>query len=164
MTLDQIMAKLSLHPTSYVCVTGGEPLAQKSTLALLSLLCDRGYKVSLETSGQISCKNVDARVKKIIDVKTPDSGAADSFHKENLEFADLSTEYKFIICSEKDFVWSETFSREYGLFFKSNVLYSPSYDEINPQWLAEKILSTGSKARLQLQLHKIIWPASVRGV
>lgn len=130
----------------------------------MTLLCDRGYKVSLETSGDKDCAKVDARVKKIIDVKTPDSGEAQAFCPDNLKFADADTEFKFVICSEKDFTWAEEFSMRKRLFEKSNVLYSPSFKTVNERWLAERILSAQSQARLQLQMHKYIWPHTTRGV
>ena len=127
-------------------------------------LCDQGYKVSLETSGSKSIEQVDPRVKIILDVKTPDSGAADSFIMDNIGFSTPSTEYKFVICSEKDFEWSEEFCRQHNLFEKFVVLYSPSYGQVSERWLAENILQKNSSARLQLQLHKYIWSSETRGV
>lgn len=164
MTLDAILNEVSGYPARYVCVTGGEPLLQPAVFDLMSALCDRGYNVSLETSGDKNCASVDPRVKKIIDVKTPDSGEPQAFDPENLRFADRNTEYKFVICSERDFEWAENFARENKLFEKSNVLYSPSFNAVTERWLAEKILSAKSTARLQLQLHKYIWQPSARGV
>lgn len=164
MSVDQILAKVQSYPARYVCVTGGEPLLQPAVHELMSRLCDLGYHVSLETSGDKSCDAVDSRVKKIIDVKTPDSGEPDCFHSDNLRFADRDTEFKFVICSERDFDWAESFARENKLFEKSNVLYSPSFKNLEPRWLAEKILAGKSKARMQVQLHKYIWPPDARGV
>lgn len=164
MSREDILAEVAKHPAKYVCVTGGEPLFQKEVLQLLTELCDRGYKVSLETSGSIDCKDVDARVRKIIDVKTPDSGEVKSFAEGNLAFLDENTEFKFVICSEKDFEWAENFSRTKNLFEKTNVLYSPAFRRVDENWLAKKILSESSPARLQLQLHKYIWSPHSRGV
>lgn len=164
LSVDEIMGRVSEIPARYVCVTGGEPLLQRPVFELMTRLCDAGYLVSLETSGDRDCAEVDARVKKIIDVKTPDSGAGEAFDERNLRFADSLTEFKFVICSESDFLWAENFSREKRLFEKSNVLYSPSFKKVSDQWLAEKILSSRSPARLQLQLHKYIWPPETRGV
>jgi 7-carboxy-7-deazaguanine synthase len=164
LSLDAIIAKIRRYPTRYVCVTGGEPLLQSATIELLRQLCDLSYNVSLETSGDKSCADVDSRVKKIIDVKTPDSGAANSFAAINLQFADVNTEFKFVICSESDFTWAENFAHEKELFKKSNVLYSPSFNCVSERWLAEKILKSESPARLQLQLHKYIWSPDARGV
>lgn len=163
-SLDDIIAKIDSFGAHYVCLTGGEPLLQKASLELMTRLCDLGYKVSLETSGSKSTKDVDPRVRVILDVKTPDSGAADSFVFENLNYATESTEFKFVICSEKDFEWTEDFCSQYGLFKKFTVLYSPSFSQVTERWLAEKILNKKSPARLQLQLHKYIWSSSQRGV
>ena len=164
LSLEQILEAVAGYPARYVCLTGGEPLLQPASLDLMTLLCERGYQVSLETSGDKSCAKVDARVKKIIDVKTPDSGEPQAFDPANLEFADKNTEFKFVICSERDFEWAEQFSSDKALFEKSNVLYSPSFKSVEERWLAEKILSAKSRARLQLQMHKYIWPPHTRGV
>lgn len=164
MSEEQIIEVVKSHPAKYVCLTGGEPLLQNGSLSLMTKLCDLGYRVSLETSGDKSCAQVDARVKKIIDIKTPDSGAPGAFDVDNLKFADSETEFKFVICSEKDFEWAEDFANEKELFKKSNVLYSPSFKSVQERWLAEKILAARSEARLQLQLHKYIWGADMRGV
>jgi len=163
-SLDQIIKEIEQHKTPYVCITGGEPLLQKEVHELMTILCDRGFKVSLETSGSKSIEQVDPRVKIILDVKTPDSGAADSFLMKNLLFTTPSTEFKFVICSENDFDWSEKFCRQHDLFEKFVVLYSPSYAQVSERWLAEKILQQNSSARLQLQLHKYIWSPETRGV
>lgn len=163
-SLDLIMQTIESHKTKFVCITGGEPLLQKEVYTLMTELCDRGYNVSLETSGSKSIELVDPRVKIILDVKTPDSGAADSFVMSNILHSTSSTEYKFVICSEKDFQWSEDFCRQHKLFEKFVVLYSPSYGQVSERWLAEKILHQNSSARLQLQLHKYIWSSETRGV
>ena len=165
MTVDQVVKATEEFETKYVCITGGEPLLQKSIYPLMKALCDNGYFVSLETSGDISCTDVDERVKKVIDVKTPDSGEGQAFDKQNLIFAnDVNTDFKFVICSEKDFAWAESFVRENQLNKLSSVLYSPSFGQISEKWLAKKILHEKSPARLQLQLHKYIWNPDKRGV
>ncbi len=163
-SLENIISEIESHGTKYVCITGGEPLLQKEVHELMRVLCDKGYHLSLETSGSKTIEHVDPRVKVILDVKTPDSGAADSFFMDNLKFSNPSTEFKFVICSEKDFIWSENFCRQHNLFEKFVVLYSPSYGEIAERWLAENILQKKSAARLQLQLHKYIWSSETRGV
>lgn len=163
-TLESVLAEVEKHHTPHVCITGGEPLVQKETLTLMKLLCDRGYQVSLETSGSKSTQHVDPRVRVILDVKTPESGAANSFLLDNLQWTQPSTEFKFVICSEKDFEWSENFCSQWGLFKKFVVLYSPSFGQTDERWLAEKILQKNSSARLQLQLHKYIWSPTQRGV
>lgn len=162
--LDEILAEVQKHKTRYVCVTGGEPLLQKEVHPLMTMLCDQGFHVSLETSGNLSCQAVDRRVKLIIDVKTPDSGEANTFNFENLNFRDRSAEFKFVICSENDFKWSEDFIQQHQLHSSNIVLYSPSFAKIDERWLAQKILSQNSPARLQLQLHKYIWNDRDRGV
>ena len=162
--LESIIKEIDSHKAPNVCITGGEPLLQKEVHTLMNKLCDKGYLVSLETSGSKSIEHVDPRVKIILDVKTPDSGAADSFIMNNIGFSTPSTEYKFVICSEKDFEWSEEFCRQHNLFEKFVVLYSPSYGQVSERWLAEKILLKKSSARLQLQLHKYIWSHETRGV
>lgn len=162
--ISEIINEIKQYKTPYVCITGGEPLLQKSVLDLMTQLCDLNFKVSLETSGSKSIELVDPRVKNILDVKTPDSGAADSFFINNLIFANSLTEFKFVICSENDFNWSEQFCRQHDLFQKYTVLYSPSYGNISERWLAQKILEKNSISRLQIQLHKIIWAPDARGV
>lgn len=163
-SLEQILQEVETYPARHICVTGGEPLLQREVLPLMEQLCNRGYTVSLETSGGKSIHGVDPRVHLILDVKTPDSGAANSFDFENLSQVTAKTEFKFVICSEEDFTWSEEFCRQHELFGKFAVLYSPSFNRIEPRWLAEKILQEKSPARLQLQLHKYIWSPETRGV
>jgi len=164
MGVDAIVEKIREFPAEFVCITGGEPLLQNGVYDLMTRLCDLGYNVSIETSGDKDCARVDARVKKIIDVKTPDSGEPGAFALSNLSFNDKRTEFKFVICSERDFDWAENFASEKDLFKKSNVLYSPSFKMVDERWLAEKILKQKSRARLQLQMHKYIWPHDARGV
>lgn len=162
--LDDIVNETISYGAQHVCITGGEPLLQKEIFELMRRLCDAGLSVSLETSGSKSIRDVDPRVRVILDVKTPDSGAADSFLLENLDFAQPQTEFKFVICSPADFDFSENFCSQWGLFKKFAVLYSPSYGQVSELWLAETILAKKSPARLQLQLHKYIWSPTQRGV
>ncbi len=164
LSLDAICNEIKSYSAKYVCLTGGEPLLQPQSLQLMTSLCDLGYFVSLETSGSISCKTVDKRVKKIIDIKTPGSGELDSFLMENLLYATALDEFKFVICSEDDFFWAEDFVKR-NLSKNTNlILYSPSFKAVEENWLAKKILLEKSPARLQLQLHKYIWPPESRGV
>jgi len=164
MSVAEVVAEVQRYPARHVCVTGGEPLLQSGVYDVMRALCDDGRNVSLETSGDKDCTRVDARVKKIIDVKTPDSGAPGRFDSRNLSFADATSEFKFVICSERDFTWAEDFVRANDLFSRTNVLYSPSYGDVSERWLAEKILSARSAARFQMQTHKYIWPSEMRGV
>lgn len=165
MSLPQVISQVSSFKTRHVCLTGGEPLLQKISFQLMRELCDLKYIVSLETSGDLSCLDVDTRVRKVIDVKTPDSGEPQAFCAQNLELkGDVNTEFKFVICSEVDFDWAENFVRKEGLDASSTVLYSPSFGQVTEKWLAKKILEENSCARLQLQLHKYIWKPDKRGV
>ncbi len=164
LSYDDIINEVKKYSSAkHVCLTGGEPLLQPESLELMRQLCDLNYIVSLETSGDLPCTDVDPRVRKVIDIKTPDSGEPDRFNFENLKLKDVNSEFKFVICSEKDFFWAEDFIKTHSLSL-SAVLYSPCFDKITPLWLAEKILSEKSTARLQLQLHKYIWSPSSRGV
>ena len=163
MELDAITAVLEEVGCDYVTVTGGEPLAQPNCLSLLELLCDLGYNVSLETSGAMPIEQVDKRVSIVMDLKTPASREADKNRYENIAFLKPSDQVKFVICDEKDYVWSKAKLDQYDLSGKVNdVLFSPSFDEIKPALLAEWILRDKLKIRMQMQLHKQIW-GSVAG-
>ncbi len=164
MTGEEIISAVKANGTKYVCVTGGEPLLQKPVFDLVKKLCDFKYLVSIETSGSLSCLDVDLRAKLVIDVKTPDSGAANSFNFTNLKLPHKDIEFKFVICSESDFEWSENFIRQYDFLQNFSIFYSPSHQIIDAKWLAERILQKKSTARLHLQLHKYIWSADTRGV
>ncbi len=163
-SIEQILKVIGTYGTKYVCITGGEPLLQKSVHILMTALCDLGYTVSLETSGSKSIQHVDPRVKIILDVKTPDSGAANSFLLDNLHWSTPTTEFKFVISSVQDFDWSENFCRQHELFKKHIVLYSPVFNAMKEQDLAQLLLDKKSHARMQLQLHKYIWSPELRGV
>lgn len=164
MEFEKILEVVKAYGTEYICITGGEPLLQKDIHKLIHILCDAGYKVSLETSGSKSIKEVDPRVKVILDVKTPESGAANSFLLENIDFSNETTEYKFVISGQKDLDWSENFCRQHDLSKKFTVLFSPSHGQVSEQWLAEQILQKKLKVRLHLQQHKYIWLPTTRGV
>ncbi len=164
MSIEQILEKIKIFNTSYVCITGGEPLIQKDICELMQILCDKNYNISLETSGAFSCQKVDSRVKKIVDVKTPDSGEKDSFLLENFKYIDSKDEMKFVICSQEDFKWAIEFVKQHCLLKKCVVLFSPSHQKVGAKWLAENILSEDIEVRLQIQTHKYIWGSEVRGV
>lgn len=164
LSVSDIINKVQSYPAKHVCITGGEPLLQKEIYALMRELCDLNYRVSLETSGDISCSDVDPRVLKVIDIKTPDSGAANRFNPQNLSLSNVNCEFKFVICSEKDFLWAENYVRSHTIFAETPVFFSPAHGGVSPQWLAEKILHHGINARLQLQQHKYIWSPETRGV
>lgn len=163
-TIEKIIKIVHDNGAKQVCVTGGEPLLQSNVYNLMTQLCDLDFKVSLETGGHMLVSKVDPRVKKIIDVKTPDSGEGQSFKMENLQFKDVNTEFKFIICSKEDLDWSDNFVRKNALLENNTVLYSPSYKEVDERWLAENILEKKLNVRLHLQLHKYIWSFTDRGI
>ena len=161
--LDAIKAVLEEVGCDYVTVTGGEPLAQPNCLSLLELLCDAGYNVSLETSGAMPIEQVDKRVSIVMDLKTPASKEVDKNRYENIAFLKPADQVKFVICDEKDYLWSKAKLDQYDLGGKVNeILFSPSFEEIEPAQLAEWILRDKLKIRMQMQLHKQIW-GSVAG-
>ena len=155
--LDAILLKVRDLNAKYVCVTGGEPLAQPNCLKLLERLCDAGFAVSLETSGALDVAAVDPRVSRVIDVKTPASNEAARNRIEN--FAQLSQrdQLKFVICSRADYDWSKAFLLEHALTQRCRVLFSPSYNQLAPTLLADWILADRLPVRFQMQLHKVLW-------
>lgn len=157
MDIDDILKTVAEYKTRYVTVTGGEPLAQKNCLHLLARLCDAAYEVSLETSGAISVADVDPRVIKVMDIKTPGSGEMDKNCYENIDYLDKKDQVKFVICDEKDYEWSKQVADQYQLAHKTEVLYSPSQDELDARQLADWILRDQLPVRMQIQLHKILW-------
>ncbi len=158
LSLDDILAKVASFNPRYICVTGGEPLAQRECLTLLRLLCDKGYQVSLETSGALPVDDVDPRVVKVMDLKTPGSGEVGRNRWENIPLLTPQDQIKFVLCSREDYEWARFKLDEYQLAEKvSDVLFSPSFGQIQPLELAEWILADNLKVRFQLQLHKILW-------
>jgi 7-carboxy-7-deazaguanine synthase len=156
--LNEILNKVKSYDCSHVTVTGGEPLAQKNCLALLSLLCDEGYQVSLETSGAISMEQVDKRVVKVMDWKTPASGEVERNLYANIDYLLPRDQLKFVICDRQDYEWARFKMDEYQLNNKvAEVLLSPSHGQLEPKMLAEWMLQDKLEARLQLQLHKLLW-------
>lgn len=141
----------------FITVTGGEPLAQPSCSKLMSTLCDLGYQVSLETSGAFPIKNLDTRITVVMDVKTPDSKESAKNLWENLDYLKPVDQIKFVICSQEDYQWAKSIVLDRALFMKCAVLFSPSYNQISLQDLAEAILADKLPVRLQTQLHKHIW-------
>ena len=156
-TIDDILAEVQQYATDYVCVTGGEPLAQKSVNALLTRLCDLGYKVSLETSGAMDISDVDQRVSRIVDIKTPASGEESRNLYSNLAQLTGHDEVKFVICNQQDYAWAKAKIDEYQLADRCAVLLSPVHGDMTPVQLAEWILRDQLKVRFQVQLHKYLW-------
>jgi 7-carboxy-7-deazaguanine synthase len=155
--LDAIVDQVRSFGARHVCVTGGEPLAQPNCLRLLTRLCDDGFKVSLETSGALDIAEVDPRVSRVVDVKTPGSREATRNRAENFGLLTQRDQLKFVICSREDYDWSKAYLREHGLSARCEVLFSPSYTQLPPAALAEWILADRLQVRFQLQLHKILW-------
>jgi 7-carboxy-7-deazaguanine synthase len=141
----------------HVCVTGGEPLAQKSCLDLLSALCDAGFHVSLETSGAMDIAPVDPRVSRVVDVKTPDSGESTRNRLENLAVLGEHDQLKIVLCSRADYDWARILLRQHADGVRCQVLFSPSWGQLEPRELAEWILADRLDVRLQVQLHKYLW-------
>ncbi|MBL8505339.1 7-carboxy-7-deazaguanine synthase QueE [Methylobacillus glycogenes] len=158
MSLDEIMAQVESYGARYVCVTGGEPLAQKKEcLNLLQRLCDAGYEVSLETGGAVATDGVDERVAVILDIKTPGSGELANNHWENLSRLKSKDEIKFVLCSREDYDWAKQLLAEHALNDKCQVIFSPVFSQVSPTDLADWVLADKLPVRMQVQLHKILW-------
>ncbi len=157
MHFDEILAAVERHGAGHVCVTGGEPLAQKRCQELLVKLCDLGYKVSLETSGAMEVAGVDPRVSRVVDLKTPDSGEESRNLWDNLECLTGHDQVKFVICSRADYEWARQQVTEGGLTGRCEVLFSPAWAQQDATELADWILQDRLAVRLQLQLHKLLW-------
>ena len=157
MHFDAIMEKVSGFNTPYVCVTGGEPLAQKRCSELLVRLCDAGYSVSLETSGAVDIGLADLRVSRVMDLKTPGSGEAHRNLWSNLDQLTPNDQVKFVICSREDYDWAKQQLLDHKLADFCEVLFSPSWGQVDATALAEWILADQLPVRYQLQLHKLLW-------
>jgi len=157
MGLPDILRQVAEYAPHYVTVTGGEPLAQKNCLPLLRALCDAGYEVSLETGGALDISRVDARVKRVVDIKTPASGEVGKNLWENLELLTPHDEIKFVVCDEQDYQWAKKILLEHHLAGKIPVLFSPAHGTLEATQLAEWILRDRLPVRLQVQLHKLLW-------
>ncbi|OFZ68046.1 MAG: 7-carboxy-7-deazaguanine synthase QueE [Betaproteobacteria bacterium RBG_16_56_24] len=157
MSVAEILKQVAEYSPRYVTVTGGEPLAQKDCLALLRDLCDAGYDVSLETGGALDIGEVDARVMRVVDIKTPASGEAGKNRWENLPLLTAHDEIKFVLCDEADYLWAKQIMQQHHLADKCPVLFSPVHGELNATQLAEWILRDRLQVRLQVQLHKLLW-------
>ena len=156
-TVASVLAAVAQYPVRQVCVTGGEPLAQKECLPLLSALCDAGYDVSLETSGALDIAAVDPRVARIMDLKAPDSGESDKNRWENLAFLTPRDEIKIVVASRADYEWAREAIRTHKLDAICPVLLSPAAGLVDATALADWILADGLDVRFQMQLHKLLW-------
>ena len=155
--IDGILAEVGSHGVRHVCVTGGEPLAQRRCLALLSRLCDAGYAVSLETSGAIDIGGVDPRVSRVVDIKTPGSEEVARNRWENLALLTPRDQVKFVVCSRADFEWARDIVAGHQLDRRCEVLFSPSHAQLSARELADWIVSEKVPVRFQMQLHKKLW-------
>ena len=157
MTYEEILADIEQYNCQHICITGGEPLAQKRAYEFYELLCEKGYKVSTETGGAHDISVLDKRVMVVMDLKTPDSGEMARNLYENINHLKTTDQVKFVICSRKDYDWCKMTLDKYNLTDKCEVLFSPSYGQVEYADLAEWILKDRLKVRMQVQLHKIIW-------
>ncbi|MAN52806.1 MULTISPECIES: 7-carboxy-7-deazaguanine synthase QueE [unclassified Marinimicrobium] len=158
MTLASILEQVAGYQPQYICVTGGEPLAQPNCLPLLTQLCDAGYSVSLETSGAMPLDEVDTRVSRVMDLKTPDSGELDKNRWENIPLLQPHDQVKFVLCSRGDYEWAKFKLDEYRLAERvDDVLFSPSFGQLEPRQLADWIVEDNLPVRFQIQIHKLLW-------
>ena len=158
MSMSEILDTVSSFGAHYVCVTGGEPLVQPGAIPLCKALCDAGYEVSLETSGSIDISNVDPRVVKVMDLKTPGSLELDKNLFSNINHLTKNDQVKFVICDRGDYEWSRDQLKIHSLAEKvSDVLFSPSFEQIEARQLAEWVLEDRLPVRFQLQQHKLLW-------
>ena len=157
MNLENILEQVASYVPRYVTVTGGEPLAQKNSLRLLRALCDADYEVSLETGGALDVSEVDERVMRVVDIKTPSSGEVEKNRWENLAILNQRDEIKFVLCNEGDYLWAKKILQQYSLAEKCEVLFSPAHGTLNATQLADWILRDRLPVRLQVQLHKLLW-------
>ena len=157
MSLQQIIDKITPWHPRYVCVTGGEPLAQKNCRRLLSRLCDNGYHVSLETSGAMDVADIDERVSRIMDLKTPDSGESGKNRLQNINLLNARDRIKMVISSRRDYEWACDMLQRHRLQQRCEVLFSPNTAQQPAAELADWIIEDNLPVRFQLQLHKILW-------
>lgn len=157
MSIDAILQQVAEYTPRFVTVTGGEPLAQKNALRLLTALSDAGYDVSLETSGALDISGVDPRVSRIMDIKTPGSGEVAKNDWNNLNYLTAHDEIKFVIVDAADYEWARYLLHKHQLTKRCPVLFSPVHGQIQPGQLADWVLRDRLPVRLQIQLHKIFW-------
>lgn len=160
--IDTLLQQVATFQCTHVCVTGGEPLAQPNCFSLLKQLCDAGYHVSIETSGARDISAVDPRVTVVMDLKTPDSGESERNLWSNIPMLKPQDQIKFVLCSREDYIWACDKINQYQLATHAHILFSPSWEQLNPTELASWILEDKLAVRFQLQLHKILW-ADARG-
>ena len=158
LSIEAILAQVAAYRPRYVCVTGGEPLAQPYVLTLFKALCDAGYQVSTETSGALDIGGIDARVSVVLDLKTPGSLEVQRNRYENIDLLKADDQVKFVLCDRADYDWAVTKLLQYKLQARvSDVLFSPSQGQLSARDLADWIVADNLPVRLQLQLHKLLW-------
>ncbi len=157
MDIEDIVAQVASYKPRYVCVTGGEPLAQPNCIPLLTALCDLNVEVSIETSGAMDISKVDPRVVRVMDLKTPGSGEVSKNRYDNIELLQAKDQLKFVICNREDYDWASNKLDEYQLSGRCEVLFSPIHGELDPAKLADWIVADNLPVRMQLQLHKYLW-------
>ena len=155
--IDEILAKVAAFGARHVCVTGGEPLAQKRCLALLEALCEAGHEVSLETSGALDISAVDARVRRVMDLKAPGSGEVARNLWSNLDHLQAHDQIKIVLASREDYDWAVARIAEHALTVRCPVLFSPVHGQLGPRDLADWIIEDKLPVRFQMQLHKLLW-------
>lgn len=156
-SFEDILTEVKKYNTKYITVTGGEPLAQNRCINFLSLLCDEGYEVSLETSGALDISKVDPRVSRVMDLKTPASKEESKNLYQNIELLTAHDQLKIVICNRNDYEWAVSKIKEYDLLSRCDVIFSTSHQELAPQELADWILEDQLAVRFQMQLHKHLW-------
>jgi 7-carboxy-7-deazaguanine synthase len=156
-TVGSLLDEVARYAAPYVCVTGGEPLAQKNCATLLSRLCDAGYVVSLETGGAHDIAQVDSRVSRILDIKPPGSGESERMRWENLDALNAGDEVKFVLADRNDYDWALGVMRRHELAARCPILLSPVHDELSAAELAQWVLEDRAPVRVQVQLHKLLW-------
>ncbi|HMM68238.1 MAG TPA: 7-carboxy-7-deazaguanine synthase QueE, partial [Dokdonella sp.] len=159
-TIDAILEAVAGHGVRHVCVTGGEPLAQKRCLVLLTELCEAGYEVSLETSGALDISEVDARVRRVVDLKPPGSGEVARNLWSNLDHLNARDQLKFVLADRADYDWAVARMHEHDLAARCPVLFSPVHGKLSPRDLADWIIEDRLPVRFQMQLHKLLWGES----
>jgi len=157
MDISDIVDQVAAYQPRYVCVTGGEPLAQPNCIPLLTALCDLGVEVSIETSGAMDISKVDPRVVRVMDLKTPGSGEESKNRYDNIALLETKDQLKFVICNREDYDWACGKLSEYQLSEQCEVLFSPIHGELKPADLADWIVADNLPVRMQLQLHKYLW-------
>jgi 7-carboxy-7-deazaguanine synthase len=163
--LSTILQQVEQNGCRYVCVTGGEPLLQRSVYPLMKILCDQGYRVSLETGGALSIQEIDSRVKTILDIKCPGSGMSHKNLWQNLNYLPADGEVKFVLLDHNDYLWAKDVCERYNLWGDGlKVLFSPVHGHVDPKELVNWMLEDRLPVRLNLQVHKYIWSPQTRGV